>query len=64
MHPISLASDADSDDNTDVDGKKNPNRNTIEEFTEEIKISSTCPKNVVSVFGSHEPFAWCGAPFF
>ena len=23
MHPISLVSDADSDDNTDVDGEKN-----------------------------------------
>ena len=36
MHPISLVRDADSDDNTDVDGEKIPNRNTIEEFTEEI----------------------------
>ena len=36
IHPISLVSDADSDDNTDEDGEKNPNRNTIEEFTEEI----------------------------
>ena len=36
MHPLSLVSDADFDDSTDVDGEKHSHRNTIEVFTEEI----------------------------
>ena len=37
MHPISLVSGADSDDNTDMDGVKKSHRITIEVFTEEIE---------------------------
>ena len=48
-----------------------PNRNTIEDFTEETdeaelvrQYTSHADENVISVFVSYEPFASSHAPFF
>ena len=73
MDPIFLVSDADYHNSTDVDGEKNHNRNTIEDFTEEIDEAEfvrqynffhLLTRMNLLFFCSYEPFAQCCAPIF
>ena len=65
MHPTSLVSNTDSDDNADVDGEKtlptetppkNSQRRSMKQDLWDRNFLLPADKNVVSVFGSHEPF--------
>ena len=66
MHPISLVGDADFDDSADVDGEKTfpietpskiSQRRSINRICQTVQFLSLADENVVSVFGSYEPFA-------
>ena len=72
MHQMSLVSNADFDDSTDMDGEKHSQSNHHQGFhrgnwwsksCQTIQLLSLADENVVSVFGSYEPFAQCCASF-
>ena len=60
MHPISWVSDADFDDCTDVDeppSRISHRKSMMQDLSDSTSLLSSAGENVVSVFGSYEPFA-------